>query len=613
MKRGLLLTAVVGLAAGSASGHAASPSRIVFSADRPSAVSGVVYRVAPDGHRAVLAHGWWLDARPTVSPDGKTVAFFSQLKGTVTVDEIGIDGHGLVRVGPMLSEQGQYPYLAWQPQGNRLALTGGSGDFWILRRGHEPVEVVQGRDALQPGWSPDGRVVTVRMLGSVDAFTPDGRRLWAIGGGKAAAWSRQGLVAAVTPKGVGVYSEQGSVRFRDAGPVTGGPAWSADGKLAVIVDHRLDVETSAGEILLKRSIPGDRGHGIVWDGDQRVILGAFGAGCGAKSFDVRTGKVSSASCRWFDPLSANAKLAIVTGRSGSGYALQAVPTRGGAGTTYAHVPLGYSDGPIPAVESAQFAGPTRTLVYASYDPEPFQNLYSIAPDGSGIHRLAAPPYAMQPALSADGSRIAYAWAPNTGLTCKGCASQIRVANADGSGATVLTRPPYCTFDSNPTWSPDGTAILYSEDACDSPGELFTIPAGGGTPHDLGIAGMQPAWGPSRIAYVGSDQAHAGLWTANPDGSDPVEVAADGSDPAWSPDGRLAYLEGPAGTTVVVGSASVTLPFADVTSLAWSPDGSEFVVTARKSRYAWPDVYTVKTDGTDPVRLTTNYDASGASW
>jgi Tol biopolymer transport system component len=197
------------------------------------------------------------------------------------------------------------------------------------------------------------------------------------------------------------------------------------------------------------------------------------------------------------------------------------------------------------------------------------------------------------------------------MTCKGCASQIRVANADGTGMRVLTTPQSCTFDNSPTWSPDNKKILYSEESCSNPGELFTIPAAGGTRHDLGMAGNQPAWGPSKIAYVGSSQSNGGLWTANPDGSNPTKVASKGTDPAWSATGTLAYLVG--SSTVMVGQTSVHLPFASVTSLAWSPDGTHFVVTASKTKNAIPDVYTVKTDGSGTVRLTQNYDASGASW
>ena len=66
-------------------------------------------------------------------------------------------------------------------------------------------------------------------------------------------------------------------------------------------------------------------------------------------------------------------------------------------------------------------------------------------------------------------------------------------------------------------------------------------------------------------------------------------------------------------TVVVGSTQVKLPFTYISSLAWSPDGSRFIVTAGRAKTAAPDVYTVRTDGTDPIRLTKNFDAWGVSW
>ena len=101
--------------------------------------------------------------------------------------------------------------------------------------------------------------------------------------------------------------------------------------------------------------------------------------------------------------------------------------------------------------------------------------------------------------------------------------------------------------------------------CERPsGAASARSPGGRRPvHDLGVAGTQPAWGPTKIAYVGP----RGLWTANPDGSDPVEVASTGNDPAWSADGRRAYRLGLTSSTVVVGSTQVKLPFALVTSLA----------------------------------------------
>jgi Tol biopolymer transport system component len=51
----------------------------------------------------------------------------------------------------------------------------------------------------------------------------------------------------------------------------------------------------------------------------------------------------------------------------------------------------------------------------------------------------------------------------------------------------------------------------------------------------------------------------------------------------------------------------------VKSLAWSPDGTRFLVAARPRNAPTFDLYTVKTDGTGVRRLTTNLDVSGGDW
>ena len=93
----------------------------------------------------------------------------------------------------------------------------------------------------------------------------------------------------------------------------------------------------------------------------------------------------------------------------------------------------------------------------------------------------------------------------------------------------------------------------------------------------------------------------------------MQIAANGSHPTWSPDGQLAYLTGSSDATLVIGSQQTQLPFTAVTSLAWSPDGTRVVVTARTSPTGPFDVYTVNADGSNPVQLTRNYDALGVSW
>src|SRR5690348_3693490 len=98
----VLVVAVVLSAAflSASSGSAAAPSRIVFIADRAPSVSGEIYRLDPNGHLVDLSNGPFQDSGAVVSPDGRRVAFFSDRSGALSVWESGIDGGGLVQIGP---------------------------------------------------------------------------------------------------------------------------------------------------------------------------------------------------------------------------------------------------------------------------------------------------------------------------------------------------------------------------------------------------------------------------------------------------------------------------------------------------------------------------------
>lgn len=613
----VLATTAIVVPLTAASGHASPTSTIVFAADRAPALTDEIYRVDPNGHRVDLSNSPYSDSTPVVSSDGKRVAFISRRGGSTGVYEVGIDGRGLVAVVPKVPGLGPHtPVLAWQPHGRLLAVRV-SNNVELVRPGRKPIAVKGGwgYGAWEP-WSPDGRVLLVSSSGGeLRAFSPQGRPLWHVFAyAPSGTWSPQGLFAVTQNHGAAVYDEQGHLHFKvrfDPPLSNSGPVWSPDGRnllLSSASGFDFQVSSSAGATLLRKH----RGYyELGWANDDRLVLVN---NRGTHYVNVQTGRSSPGSLRWFNPLSPDRKLAIVTPRSGQSFSLAAASPRGGSPKRYAPVPGCWDDGSWEAaMESAQFVGKTRSVVYASLCYEPFSDFYSIAPDGSGLHQLTGiTPYATEPVLSPDGSQVAYAWSKFTGFSCKGCASEIRVANADGTGTRVLADPGQdCSFDLSPTWSPDAQTILFTEETCDTPGELFTVPAAGGTPHDLGIAGNSPAWGPTRIAYIGSSDSNPGLWTANPDGSNPVLVAKNGTDPAWAADGRLAYVLKPA--TVVVGSTQVKLPFSSISSLAWSPDGTRFVVTARAKGAAAPDVYSVGTDGTGLVRLTKNYDAWGVSW
>jgi|GEM_PF-1995719 len=642
MTRGLLLTAVAfAILGGTAAGQAASPAPIVFSADRLPSLSGEIYRVDPNGHRVDLSRSPYQDFGPVVSPDGKRVAFFSDRSRTEGVYEVGVDGRGLVRVGrsvPLGPEGITYccTDLAWQPHGGRLAV-GATDGAWIVAPGRPSVNIrasVHVGDV--DGWSPDGRALAVTdyrgRTPRERVVSPLGRTLWTVRNVTfpGATWSARGLLAVATEGRAGarepfaVYDEAGHRQF---GVRFGTDAqWSPNGRRIAYVSlgSRLQVRTETGRILLRKG-PADHAW-FSWAGNNHVVLAGYGScRCEVWSLDVRTGKISPASDRWNDPRSPDGSLAVLEPPSGPGFAIQVAPTAGGPPRTYLQVPGcdrgGYWRGNAWFFQFVR----RRSLVYGTWCLYPTADLYSVSLGGGALDQITnLQTNHTTPALSPDGTEIAYAWAQCTGEGCDDHSysgpveppeppSGIRVVQTDGSGERVLTNPGACTYDSTPAWSPDGSTILFSESGCAKASELYTVPAVGGPIHDLGVVGSDPAWGPSRVAYVG-DKSDPGLWTANPDGSNRVKVAAAGSDPAWSSDGRLAYITRTAkSTTLVVGSTQRTLGFASVSSLAWSPDGTRLVLAARATPTGPSDVYTVKPDGTGLARLTTNYDASAAGW
>src|ERR1700751_4761342 len=140
MKRGIVLvSSAAAIALGAGPSQAAPPDLIVFSADRLPSVSGEVYLVHANGSRVDLSRSTAQDVSPTVSWDGKTVAFVSDRAPKGAVYEVGIDRRGLVRVSPRTRlGWDSSTALAWQPYGKLLAL-GSDAGLWIVGHGRKSV------------------------------------------------------------------------------------------------------------------------------------------------------------------------------------------------------------------------------------------------------------------------------------------------------------------------------------------------------------------------------------------------------------------------------------------------------------------------------------------
>src|SRR5882757_7573046 len=105
---------------------------------------------------------------------------------------------------------------------------------------------------------------------------------------------------------------------------------------------------------------------------------------------------------------------------------------------------------VSRVASQQLATDGGRIAFASE-----REIFLINSDGTGLVQLtysASDVYNYQPALSPDGTRVAFA-------TVQGGQAGIKIIDVDGSGLRTLTTNNF-TRDSEPAWSPDGTKIAF---------------------------------------------------------------------------------------------------------------------------------------------------------
>ncbi|HEY3749795.1 MAG TPA: serine hydrolase, partial [Pseudonocardiaceae bacterium] len=238
----------------------------------------------------------------------------------------------------------------------------------------------------------------------------------------------------------------------------------------------------------------------------------------------------------------------------------------------------------------------------------------------------------QPAISPDGSRIAYVLRTQDTAADKPVTSLWRVGTAGGDPSR-LTRG---TGDSAPVWSPDGTRLAFLRSGGDGPAQLWTLPADGGEPKQLTslpLGAGAAVWSAdgSRLAFTapvdgaaddGEDDAARARRAKAPIVADRLDYQADGAgflrtirahvhvvdvasgecrqvtegdwhaaEPVWSPDGnRLAFVAATAqdadldyrSAAYVVDAAGgrpVLAGFADgvAATVTWTADGAELLV------------------------------------
>jgi TolB protein len=189
------------------------------------------------------------------------------------------------------------------------------------------------------------------------------------------------------------------------------------------------------------------------------------------------------------------------------------------------------------------------VVFASTQHRPTSDIYIKSVNGRTVTQLTADPAQdVMPALSPDGSRVAFA-------SNRAGSWDIYVMSVTGGQAVQVTSDP--AQELHPSWSPDGSSIVYSRlGQVSGRWEMWVTNVDQPMAAEFIGYGLFPTWCPiagtgdngrDKIVYQRSrergDRAFS-VWTVDykpGDASSPTEIASNPAaaciNPAWSPDGN----------------------------------------------------------------------------
>jgi len=194
------------------------------------------------------------------------------------------------------------------------------------------------------------------------------------------------------------------------------------------------------------------------------------------------------------------------------------------------------------------------------------HLFTVEPDGSNAKMIPIddlPGDAFHPSWSPDGTRLVFdARVKDSSGTARG-EPDLYVVDADGSNLERLTTSP--DWDSLPAWSPDGSSIAYVH-GHDGNDDIWVIGSDGADPHPVSEApglDLLPSWSPdgSSLTFASNRAGNPEIYVMASDGSDVQRLTRNSSfdgAPAWSPDGHsIAFASDEDGPGVYVMAANGT--------------------------------------------------------
>lgn len=563
-----------------------SSYELAFSSLGP--VNADVFIADADGNRAtpLLPHAGF-DGNASFSSDGRWVVFTSERDGSYDIYRAHPDAPGLERLvdHPAYDDQ-----AALSPDGQSLAFVStrtGQADIWILELATKRLRNLTSHPAgdFRPAWSPDGHWL---------AFSSDRDSRKPIIGGF--------LVQHVTEIYLVRANGTGLRRVTRAQQVAGSPSWSADGK------HLLFYEAELGELAKINSVTRLRGT------TQIAVI------------DITTNErrvmTTGPGEKWSPRFVAGDRIGYASGgpEGGLEFIAGTAGVRGEVGAPswspdrrrmVFHRDLEQEWPPVQRWHSndPQFRL-VRTGIFPTYAPSGDRLLsnnergaklsnFILAMNANGSQRSVffdgGDRSPLGPVWSPRGDRVAFALGHFFQQQLGPAIADIAVVNPDGSGLKILT-----DGSANvgfPSWSPDGTQIVYRASGKDRQG-LFVITVATGTVRALTTDSSHdnfPAWSPrgDRIAFTRFFESDYELYTIKPDGTGTRRVTNHrGNDAhgAWSPDGEwLAFSSARGG-------------FKDEAAL--HPGNAQ----------PYGDIYVMRADGSDVRQLTdTPFEEGTVAW
>jgi Tol biopolymer transport system component len=282
----------------------------------------------------------------------------------------------------------------------------------------------------------------------------------------------------------------------------------------------------------------------------------------------------------------------------------------------APTPAGSPPAPTPAPPSnarqgglIAFVRPVQKATTCRFDETtcPVSRLWIVGSDGTGAHELFPDGTGHQVPLawSPDGSRLLYAEGATLYLAEPGGGQPEAVDT--GCHPPSPETPLTCQADTQVAFSPDGRSIVFVRDSTDKDGYM----------------------GPAAIATMDLEQGRVTVLNA----TSPIG----GVRPRWSPDGaRIVFsrwgskdfggpLEPIPDALLVIDADGENLhqispPTLDAFEADWSPDGAKIVFVSRNPAdpeslvsQEFGDLYTIRPDGSDLQRLTTDGLATAPTW